>query len=218
MIAHYWNDRPTLVASVLLLAQIGLYYGMPVKEQIPAVSPWSQFPNEFGAWRWASETPIDPEVLAALQPDDYLQRTYVSTKRDALVSFLVVYFRTRRNGRAPHSPQWCLPGSGWKDVSARVVPLAMPGQPNPPAVNEYIVQKGTERLFVVYWYHQGSHAVANDVIAQLYALPEMILHGRTDTALVRIIVPVAGEQTDRARAEAFQFARDVFPLVSQQIH
>lgn len=218
MIAHYLKDRSILVASALLLAQIGLYYGMPVKEQIPAVSPLSQFPGEFAAWQSASETPIDPEVLAALQPDDYLERTYVSTNRNAAVSFLIVYFSTRRNGRAPHSPQWCLPGSGWKDVSARVVTLAMPGQPDPQAVNEYIVQKGTQRLFVVYWYHQGSHAVANDVVAQLYALPEMILHGRTDTALVRIIVPVAGEQTDRARAEAFQFARDVFPLVREEIH
>jgi EpsI family protein len=215
---HYLKDRSLLVASGLLLAQIGLYYGMPVKEQIPAVSPWSEFPNEFAAWRSVSETSIEPEVLATLQPDDYLQRTYVSTTRDAVVSFLIVYFRTRRSGHAPHSPQWCLPGSGWKDVSARVVTLAMPGQANPQPVNEYIVQKGTERLFVVYWYHQGSHAVANDVVAQLYALPEMIFHGRTDTALVRIIVPVAGEQTDRARADAFQFARDSFPLVHEQIH
>jgi hypothetical protein len=54
----------------------------------------------------------------------------------------------------------------------------MPGHAKPQPVNGYIGQKDAERMFVVYWYRQGSHAVANGAVTQLYALPEMILHGR----------------------------------------
>jgi EpsI family protein len=215
---HYLKDRYFLVASALLLAQIGAYYSISIKENMPAISPWSQFPTEIAGWQTVTESPMEAESLASLQPDDYLDRNYVSKKRQGIVNLVVVYFRTRRSGRAPHSPQWCLPGAGWKAVSSRVVNLPQRGESGLQAINEYIVQKGAERLLVVFWYHQGSHVVTNDVVAQMYALPEMILHGRTDTALVRIIVPFANDQSDPARDAAFEFVHDAFPLIRNQIN
>jgi EpsI family protein len=204
------------LASVLLVAQATLYYTFAAKEYIPAISAWSEFPKEIGNWHTATEMPIDQESLAALKPDDYLNRNYVSQNGGATVNLLVVYFNTRRSGHAPHSPEWCLPGAGWKDVSSQIVKLWIP-ETGPQEVNEYIVQKGEERQLVLYWYHQGRHTAANEVVAQVYALPEMILHGRTDTALVRIIARIQSE-IERARGDAFQFARDIFPFIRTQLH
>ena len=208
------NYRGLFVIGLLLL-QAGVYYTISAKEYIPNIGPWSRFPAQVQDWRATADEPVDADALATLKPDDYLNRDYISGKNQTLNLF-VGYFNSRRNGRAPHSPEWCLPGAGWKTVSTRVVSIDSPGGSPLPA-NEYIVEKTGERQLVVYWYHQGERALSSEVLAQFYAIPDMILHGRTDTSLVRIIVPVIGDQLDGARSLAFQFARDVYPLIRQQI-
>lgn len=206
------SDRRFLLASVLLLGQIAGYYSLSGKETIRDVSSWSQFPSEIANWRAVNDIAIDPDALANLKPDDYLDRDYVSKDQNAGLNFVVVYFSTRRHGQAPHSPQWCLPGAGWQDVSSRVV-KDFAARGGPPEMMEYIIRKGLEKQLVVYWYHQGTHVSTDEVTAQFYALPEMILHGRTDTALVRMITPISGEDMEAARGRAFGFARAVYPAI-----
>ena len=208
------NNRIVLVI-VFLLLQAGIYYTISAKEFIPDIGPWSRFPAEVQGWKANADEPIDADALATLKPDDYLNRNYVSGKNQILNLF-VGYFNSRRNGRAPHSPEWCLPGAGWKTVSTRVVSIDT-GSRNPLPANEYVVEKGGDRQLVVYWYHQGERVMSSEVMAQFYAIPDMILHGRTDTSLVRIIAPVSGDRVEAARDVAFEFARDVYPLIRQQI-
>ena len=208
------NSRVILVI-ILLMAQAGIYYTISGKEFIPDIGPWSRFPSVVNDWNAVGDAPLEQNVLAELKPDDYLNRDYVSGKGRAL-NFFVGYFNSRRNGRAPHSPEWCLPGAGWNTVSTRVVSIDRGTGTSFPA-NEYIVEKGDERQLVVYWYHQGERVLSSEVKAQFYAMPDMILHGRTDTSLVRIIAPVAGNQIEGARGLAFDFARGVFPLIQKQI-
>jgi EpsI family protein len=199
----------------LLLAQAGIYYTISAKEFIPDIGPWSRFPNEVNGWKATADESLDKDVLAVLKPDDYLNRNYISGKGRE-VNLFVGYFNSRRNGRAPHSPEWCLPGSGWKTVSTRVISIDG-GAGNTWPANEYIVEKKPERQMVVYWYHQGERVLSSELLAQFYAIPDMILHGRTDTSLVRIVAPIAGSEVDGARDLAVGFARDVYPLIRQQI-
>ncbi|HEY3824922.1 MAG TPA: EpsI family protein [Bryobacteraceae bacterium] len=208
------NYRALLVIGLLLL-QAGVYYTISAKEYIPDIGPWSRFPAQVQDWRATADEPVDADALATLKPDDYLNRDYISGKNQTLNLF-VGYFNSRRNGRAPHSPEWCLPGAGWKTVSTQVVSIDT-GSGSPLPANEYIVEKAGERQLVVYWYHQGERVLSSEVLAQFYAIPDMVLHGRTDTSLVRIIAPVVGDRLDGARSLAFQFARDVYPLIRQQI-
>jgi EpsI family protein len=207
---------PRLILLIgFLLFQAGIYYTISAKEFIPDIGPWSRFPAEVHGWKASADEPVDAEALATLKPDDYLNRNYVSGQNKVLNLF-VGYFNSRRNGRAPHSPEWCLPGAGWKTVSTRVVSIDT-GSRNPLPANEYVVEKAGQRQLVVYWYHQGERVMASEVMAQLYAIPDMILHGRTDTSLVRIIAPVSGDRIDGTRDLAFSFARDIYPLIRQQI-
>lgn len=209
------KNKRVVILIALLLVQAGIYYTISAKEFIPDIGPWSRFPSEVKGWKGAGDGPLDKDTLAVLKPDDYLNRDYVSGKNQVLNLF-VGYFNSRRNGRAPHSPEWCLPGAGWKTVSTRVVSIDT-GSGKPLPANEYIVEKAAERQLVVYWYHQGERVISSEVMAQFYAIPDMILHGRTDTSLVRIIAPVSGNRVDGARDLAFEFARDVYPLIRQQI-
>lgn len=207
------NNRRFLCVMALLLLQAGIYYTMSAKEFIPDIAPWSRFPAEIGSWRGVGDEPLDEDVLTELKPDDYLNRSYVSGNRE--LSLFVGYFNSRRNGRAPHSPEWCLPGAGWNPISTRTVSIDL-GSGRLPA-SEYIVEKKPERLLVLYWYHQGERVTSSETMAQLYAIPDMLMHGRTDTSLVRIIAPIAGNQTESARDLAFGFAREIYPLIRSQI-
>ncbi|HTA42750.1 MAG TPA: EpsI family protein [Bryobacteraceae bacterium] len=204
-----------LIAVGLLLAQASIYYTMSAKEVIPDIRPWSEFPTDVKGWQAVADTSLEPEVLAALQPDDYLNRDYVLGRQG--INLFVGYFNSRRDGRAPHSPEWCLPGSGWTPLSKRVVYISPPGERVSVPVNEYIIDKPPSRAVVVYWYHQGEHETPSELTAQLIAVPDMVLHGRTDTSLVRIIAPVAGDQLEASKNSAFSFAREVYPLIRQQI-
>lgn len=204
-----------LIVLVLFLGQAGIYYTMSAKEVIPDIQPWSEFPTDVKGWQAVADASLEPEVLAALQPDDYLNRDYVLGQQG--INLFVGYFNSRRDGRAPHSPEWCLPGSGWTPLSKRVVYISPPGERAPVPVNEYIIDKAPSRAVVVYWYHQGEHETPSELTAQFIAIPDMVLHGRTDTSLVRIIAPVSGDRLEASKNSAFAFAREVYPMIRRQI-
>jgi EpsI family protein len=209
------KNKTVAIAIVVLLAQAGAYYTLSAKEVIPQIAPWSEFPARVGDWHALYDMPMDDAVISELQPDDYLNRNYVS-RSGRVLNLFVGYFSSRRDGRAPHSPEWCLPGAGWKSLSTRVVQIGVDGGGRIPA-NEYVVEKNGQRCVVVYWYHQGQKPIASELGAQLYAIPDMVLHGRTDTSLVRIIAPSPTEDVTDARDTGFAFARDAYPLIREHI-
>lgn len=210
------SDAARVIATAVLAIQAVVYYTGSGKEANPHIAPWSQFPSAVNGWNAVEDRPMDPEFVHALRPDDYLIRTYASSGRAEAVNLFVGYFNSRRDNRAPHSPEWCLPGAGWRSVSSRAMRIRLPGGQALPA-NEYIIEKGSARALVLYWYHQGRRATASEVTAQLYSLPDLILHGRTDTALVRIIVPISGDDLASARSAATSFAAEAYPLIRKQI-
>jgi EpsI family protein len=210
--------RAVFVASIVLLVQAGFYFSVSHTEVIPNTPPWSSFPREIDGWRVISESHIDPDIVSRLQPDDYINRMYVPNPgSNVAVNLFVAYFQTQRKGLAPHSPQACLPGAGWNPVSAEVVTMPVSLDPGAIPVNQFLVEKHGSGLVVLYWYQQGKRSFANEQKAQLYAVPEMLLHGRTDIAMVRIIVPVGQTGKEEALRVAYDFAKLIYPLVRSHI-
>src|SRR5207237_976132 len=100
---------------------------------------------------------------------------------------------------------------------SKVVSIPIPNGAGALPANEYLIEKGKISKLVFYWYHQGNRTVASDVVAQLYSLPDLIFHGRTDTALVRVIVPVEGNDLGAARAVGVHFVQAIYPLIRKHI-
>jgi len=48
---------------------------------------------------------------------------------------------------------------------------------------------------------------------QFYTMPELLLHGRTDTGLVRVITSVQKKDLAAAKQTATQFAQEIYPLI-----
>ena len=190
-----------LMASILIVIQGFLLYGAIRPEAIPAGRPLSQLPKELGRWSLVQEGLVDAETQAVLRADDTLNRFYGNGKEGA--NLFVAAFRSQREGKAPHSPKNCLPGSGWVPLESREVSVDS-GADAPIIVNRYIVAQGDNRSLVLYWYQSRDRVVASEYMAKFWVVADAMRLNRTDTALVRVVVPIH----DRDDVAATQIAED----------
>jgi EpsI family protein len=208
------NRYHFLILAGILVCQSVIYYGFAQHEVIPQGPPWNTFPSQIGNWSLEGEAPPDEASLAQLQPDDYLSRDYVAGNNR--VNLFVAYFKTQRTGHAPHSPKACLPGSGWQPVSSAVLPIAVPQSGVTINANQYVVRRSGVEMAVFYWYQTGHRTIANEYLFQLYAVPELLSHGRTDVAFIRVITEITNG-LEGARNTALDFIRQIFPQVRSHI-
>lgn len=198
---------------IVLLLQGVAYYAVASRHEIvPEVAPLSSFPRAFGGWEVQREFDTAKEVQDVLKADDTLNRVYVNLRANSAASLFIAYFKTQRYGQAPHSPKNCLPGSGWQPLEDRKVALSVPGRETPIVVNKYVISHGDEQSVVLYWYQSHNRAIAGEISAKFWLVADAIRYQRSDTALVRVIVPVR-----RSRAEAEGAAADMVQAVYPDI-
>jgi EpsI family protein len=204
-----------LLAGILVLQTV-IYYGFAQHEVIPQGPPWDTFPKQIGNWSMGQELPPDEASMAQLQPDDYLSRDYFNRSNDHVTLF-VAYFKTQRTGHAPHSPKACLPGAGWEPVSSALLPISVPRSGVTINANQYVVRRAGAEMAVFYWYQTARRTIANEYMFQVYAVPELLYHGRTDVAFIRVITQILNGSLDNARTTALDFIHNIFPEVRAHI-
>lgn len=208
----FLNSTPARVVTVLMVAQAALLYSSIRPEAVPPGKPLANFPKQLGGWQMLQEGVIDPETMAVLQADDVLVRVYGNSALNKTADLYVAAFRSQRNGKAPHSPKNCLPGNGWTQVSAEQITIDS-GMGESIPVNRYIVQHGDDRDLVLYWYQSRDRSVAGEFKAKFWVIADAIRYNRTDTALIRVIVPIANRDVDGAQRTAGDFVRATFPTI-----
>ncbi len=191
------NAARLLTAILALQGVVLLSYSRP--ESVPASKPLADFPLQVSDWQRRTDGVIDPETAAVLQADDTLSRDYLLPDK-AIANLFIAAFRSQRNGKAPHSPKNCLPGSGWVEREATTENIAV-GDGKTIEVNRYVVGKGEARSIVYYWYQSRDRAVANEYKAKGYVVLDAIKLNRTDTALVRVVVGAPVGQNNLQNAE-----------------
>jgi len=207
----FLKSKAALAVTLVLLAQAALLSSVK-PEVLPSSQPLSQLPPDLGNWEYIRDYDVDQDTRDVLKADDLLFRGYRDSTTGRGGTLFVAAFRSQRNGKAPHSPKNCLPGSGWTQLSSDLLSIDV-GQPQPISVNRYIVQHGDERDLVLYWYQSRERVVASEYSAKFWVMADAIRLNRTDTALVRVFMPiVAADQTDPANAtrEAVSFVQAFF--------
>lgn len=205
------------VTAILVLQALAFYAFASRSETVPRVEPLLLFPSVIGDWLIYRDFPIEKEVLDVLKADDTLNRFYVNQTTKELAGLYIAYFQTQRYGQAPHSPKNCLPGSGWEPVKEDFLSLRVPGWDAPITVNRYVVQHGDQRSVTLYWYQSHNRVIASEYSAKFWAVADSIRYRRSDTALVRIIVPVGRAGIDTAEQTAANFVQAVFPALLRQL-
>jgi EpsI family protein len=197
------------LVTIVLVAQTVLFYSASHGENTPLPLPLSTFPQSFDSWKLVQEGVVDEETQAVLKADDTLTRVYAN--QEGAASLFIAYFKTQRTGQSPHSPKNCLPGSGFQpSESGRInIPVAG-GSIN---VNRYVVSKGEDESVVLYWYQSQGRVIADEFAAKFYLIADSIRKHRSDTSLVRVVVPVVGGNREQSSKVAVDFVQASFPVV-----
>ncbi len=203
----FLTSTPVLVVTAVLLLQTGVMYSSIRPEVIPEGRPLASVPADLGPWHLKQEGVVEQEVMDILNADDLLNRVYVSGNHE--VALFVAGFRTQRTHKTPHSPKNCLPGSGWEPLASGEDSIDV-GLAAPIVVNRYVISHGDERALVLYWYQSRDRVVANEYKAKFWTVADSIRLNRTDTALVRVLVPVVNRDEDGAAKTAEDFVRSFF--------
>ncbi len=185
--------------------------------------PLQELPREIAGVP-GQERPLTADEIRVAGVSDYLFRIF---RKDSLRAFSVYvgYYESQATGKTIHSPRNCLPGAGWQVVESGVKALGTEGRTV--NVNSYVIANGPAQAVVLYWYQGRGRVAHSEYSVKWDLLRDAATRGRTEEALVRIMVPIPPSRgfnaTDwasrRAEAEglASEVAQEMLPLLNQAL-
>lgn len=202
-----------LVAFLCLVVTLVFSQGIEFREKIPIARPLNLFPLQIGEWTGKTQ-PMEQKFIDALDFSDYTIIDY-QNRQGKSVNFYVAYYETQRKGESIHSPETCLPGSGWAFKEAGTADVARQSDGHM-MVSRSFMENGDTQQLVYYWFPQRGRILTKLYQLKLYAFWDALTKQRTDGALVRIITPLyPGETRQEAEARLRGFTQEVAPLLDQ---
>lgn len=190
-----WKWAP----AALLLFGTAFTFGIDRQQAMPLRADLAEtLPSEMRGYV-ATDVEVPAEEIEVAGVSDYLMRSFhpagtdVETTQYAFTVY-VGYYEQQMQGKTIHSPKNCLPGSGWEALQSQLV--AIDGPAGQVSVNRYLLQRGDQRALVLYWYQGRGRIEANEYVVKANLLRDAALTGRSEEALVRIVVPVVTNEND----------------------
>ncbi|NLT65131.1 MAG: EpsI family protein [Acidobacteria bacterium] len=205
-----------IILSVTLLAAAAVIARASRPEVVPLRASLSNLPMQVGEWEGREAPEMQEQVLQVLGVDDYIYRIYY-TQELYPASLYVGYYESQRQGDTIHSPMNCLPGAGWNPAENDRIVVPIEGR-SPIEINRIVIQKGTDRRLVLYWYQSHGRVIASEYWGKIYTVLDALRTNRTDAALVRVILPIMGmdsEATRTSEALGVGFVQQLFPLLTE---
>jgi EpsI family protein len=207
------NSLRFSVAAALMLATAFVLQAHSRSEYFPPRTPINSLPSQIDGWK-GTDSVLDQQTLDILGPGEFLVRDYENASlHQPWVNLYIAYFPSQKAGDTIHSPNHCLPGSGWVPTSREIVRLRRPDDSTFP-VNRYVVAKGPDRQLVLYWFQAHGRAVASEYWAKYYLISDSVRMNRSDGGLVRLMTPMLnGESADAAQARIMNFGSKLIPAL-----
>ena len=210
------NKYATVVTLALVLQGLAFYSVGLKAETAETAPPLASLPETLSGWQLYKDVQVDQETLDVLKADDTLNRIYINPEHDASAFLFVAFFRTQRTGQTPHSPKNCLPGNGYEPLESGKIQVAVPGRTDPIEINRYLTARGDEKSVTLYWYQSHERVIAGEFAAKFWLIADSIRYHRSDTSLVKVVVPVRDNDAAAATKTAVDFVKVLFaPLAAQ---
>jgi EpsI family protein len=179
------------VPAAILLLGCALTFRTRLQAAVPLARPLSEVLANVDGYTVQDQVISDREQRIAGM-SNYVARAYM---RDTVIGFttLVSYYDRQTKGKTIHSPRNCLPGAGWEVVSGGSHPLLVNGETR--TVNRFVLRNGPASALAYYWYQGRGRVTANEYLVKWNLLRDAALAGRTEEALVRIVVPLPPQST-----------------------
>jgi len=204
-----------IVAVVLMVTTLAFSQSIEFREKVPIKKSFDQFPMAVGEWTGTRQT-MEQQFIEQLHFSDYIMVNYHNPKGRE-INFYVAYYESQRKGEATHSPETCLPGSGWTFEQSGMASIDT-GKGQPMQVNRAFIVKGDSKQLTYFWFPQRGRILTSLYQVKLYSFWDALTKKRTDGALVRIITPLEdGENVNGAEERLIDFVKLVNPLIEQFI-
>jgi EpsI family protein len=203
------------VLTLVLALQSVVFYAMPSNEYVPAMASLEKMNPVVGDWTMVNESRPDQETQDILKADDALTRVF--TRNGETLSLFIAFFKSQRAGVVPHSPRVCLPGAGWTPDGNSYIDVKVPGRAEPININRFVVSRGENKSIVFYWFQSPHHIVASEVRSKVYLVMDSVRYRRSDTSMVRIVVPVDSRGEAHADEVGLEFVRKSFPVITAHL-
>lgn len=199
-------SRALAATAIITALAAGIWHVSPGGRTVePERLDFAAFPDRLGDWTVGRRDSLDPVIERALNPQDYLLTSLTNPAGEKVDIFLSWFADQTISGA--HSPEVCLPGSGWEFASLDRIDLGPTlGFDRSYVVNRAILQFGENRLLAYYFFRQNGRQVAWDFGSKLWLLWDGVLDGRKDGGLVRIITPLARGEDPAAADRRLQDA------------
>ena len=213
-------SKALITGTMVTIACVMAWQFIPQRTaEIPGRDSFSVFPRQIDDWSQIGppET-LTLDVERALQANDYRSVNFLREGDNIPVGFFSAWYEDQSKGGV-HSPEVCLPGSGWEIAWLERIDISESlGYATPFNINRAVIQKGQTRMMVYYWFEQKGRKVAWDFGAKLYLLWDGIMTGRTDGAIVRLTTLVAPDESEEdAALRLNEMMKDVVPVMPRFI-
>ena len=213
-------SRSLIAASLLVLAAGLAWHSSPARAMSkPDRVRLAELPPTIGEWQQGTPLNLDPQIERVLAADDYILVDYRNTASGQEVNFFAAYYHSLTSGGGIHSPEVCIPVGGWEVSQWKAVEVDFRTPSGAPLkVNRAIIQKGTERMLVYYWFDQRGRQLTSDYAVKAFAVWDSITRGRSDGALVRVTTPIVGsENIAKADERLTQFMAAIFNVLPRHM-
>jgi len=165
------------------------------QKDMPLAAPLASLPQVVAGYQGADRV-LSAEERRVAGVSAYLFRAFTREGPQPNFTLYVGYYDQQLQGKTIHSPKNCLPGSGWEVISSSEERLPTPM--GPVSVNRYVLVNEHRRAVVYYWYQGRGRVEGNEYRVKLQLLRDSAFRGRSDDALVRVVVPVTSNDSSAA--------------------
>lgn len=202
---HRWLPAGILGCGCLLLVSVQRQQAMPLRGSLESL------PRQLGIYTgYDQKISADEQAVAGMS--DYVLRIFTTPDTVSAFSVYVGYYEQQTQGRTIHSPKNCLPGAGWEPIRSGRQPLAIGS--DTVMVNRYELVNKNARALVYYWYEGRGRVEPSEYRVKWELLRDAALTGRSEEALVRIVVPITDKMTN-PDSVATSVGRMLVPAVRQ---
>ena len=132
---------------------------------------------------------VDTNSQRVAGMDEYVNRVFVKDSVQVF-SLYVGYYTYQTQGKSIHSPRNCLPGAGWEPVESATLPIATAPGIGSRDMNKYVLANQGAYAAVYYWYQGRGRIESNEYRVKYNLMRDAAVFGRTEEALVRLVVPL----------------------------
>lgn len=204
------NAAGRFVPGLILAAGCGMLFQTRQQDVVDLRQPLSTLPDTLLGYPGTDVT-LSKGTQRVAGMTSYVFREFKADSTGPWeFSVYVGYYDSQNQGRTIHSPKNCLPGAGWEVISSGKTEVNAAGTPQ--QVNRYLLGNRGTRAMVYYWYQGRGRISSNEYRVKWELLRDKALAGRSEEALVRIVVPMAGTEA-QADSVASKVAAEVIPAV-----